>query len=324
MDVTNYSIIENDSMDMKPPIHITTTNTNERTYIELKAKVTIKRPANALPKFTARFQRQYEKIFNQMWTRQQALITTAMARSSLDTLSPANQLQTVLHDSIKAFTVNEFIPLYTETIGVAGKEQAKRIVNAVNKPMAFSFTTDRLSNIIKQKVLTKVAELTTQQIKSVRAVLDQGITQGWGSVKTARFMKGAVPLNEKYTKAYLNFYDRLGADPEISNTMLEFRTERYRKHLERVRREMIARTEIGRAYNEGNIEAVQQAIDGKIIKGAYKIWRTSNDSDVRDEHMLMEGQGSDGSIPIDGTFSNGSEYPDDVNERCTTEEVLIL
>lgn len=289
--------------------------------IQTKAKVTIKKPANNMPLFVQRFERDFTKIFKSMWDRQRDIITRSLVRGSIENYSIRTDLIDELAKDTTKFISNEFSPLYAETIATAGKEQARRIVRAISgSQMRFDVSTSRIADILKQKALDKAKELTTQQTLSLRATLTEAISNGWGTAKATTMMKGAVPLNERYTKAWLNYYDRLGNDPEISNAMLDYRTERYRQKLMTYRRKTIARTEINRAYNQGNLEAVQQAIDGKIVKGAYKVWATSLDERVRASHQLLEGE----RVKLDEAFPNGSMFPDDVNERCTILEELII
>lgn len=79
----------------------------------------------------------------------------------------------------------------------------------------------------------------------------------------------------------------------------------------RDRARLIARTEVGRTQNGAAVEAVKEYSDRSGLK-FEKVWRTALDDRVRDEHELMEGE----AVPVDGTFSNGLEYPNEPNCRC--------
>ncbi len=99
------------------------------------------------------------------------------------------------------------------------------------------------------------------------------------------------------------------------------------KRIERVygmargyRTERIARTEIISASNKGALESYEQS--GVVEK---KTWISSRDANVRESHQI-DGE----SIGLDGTFSNGLEYPGDpsggaeevCNCRCTLGAII--
>jgi HK97 family phage portal protein len=77
------------------------------------------------------------------------------------------------------------------------------------------------------------------------------------------------------------------------------------------RAELIARTEATAATNEGILEGYQQS---GVVKG--KEWVATQDDRTRDEHLALDGEGSDGTVPLDGVFSNGLHEPSEPNCRC--------
>ncbi len=70
--------------------------------------------------------------------------------------------------------------------------------------------------------------------------------------------------------------------------------------------DLIARTESVSVTNGASVESM------KVAGVEKKMWITARDNDVRDEHVLMDGE----VVGINEQFSNGSDYPDDFNERC--------
>lgn len=78
------------------------------------------------------------------------------------------------------------------------------------------------------------------------------------------------------------------------------------------RAELIARTETARAFNGAPTESLKD-LSRSTGREFWKTWSTALDDRVRDEHAAMEGE----TVPIDEAFSNGSQFPDDPNERCT-------
>jgi SPP1 gp7 family putative phage head morphogenesis protein len=78
------------------------------------------------------------------------------------------------------------------------------------------------------------------------------------------------------------------------------------------RANLIARTETTKAFNGAPTEALQ---DYGLSSGRTftKTWSGVLDDRERDEHVEMEGE----TVAIDDVFSNGSDYPDEPNCRCT-------
>lgn len=83
------------------------------------------------------------------------------------------------------------------------------------------------------------------------------------------------------------------------------------------RAELIARTEATAATNEGILEGYQQS---NVVKG--KEWVSTQDDRTRDEHLAMDGEGHDGTVPLDGVFSNGLSEPSEPNCRCRIVAVI--
>lgn len=90
--------------------------------------------------------------------------------------------------------------------------------------------------------------------------------------------------------------------PQVARNLRQFYTDRSPFKAMRV-----ARTEVTKASSFGNMEAARQS---KIVK--TKTWLTSRDDRVRDEHGAMDGE----TVKLEGTFSNGLEYPSEPMCRC--------
>lgn len=73
------------------------------------------------------------------------------------------------------------------------------------------------------------------------------------------------------------------------------------------RADLIARTESTAASNEGFISAYQQS---NVV--THKEWIATLDDRTREEHVALDGE----IVPVDSTFSNGLEYPQEPNCRC--------
>lgn len=85
------------------------------------------------------------------------------------------------------------------------------------------------------------------------------------------------------------------------------RIEELYSDISKGRAEVIARTEVHNAMQEGNLEGYIQA--GVEIK----IWVTVGDDKVREEHEALDGE----ERPVGSPFSNGLMYPSEPNCRCS-------
>jgi len=85
------------------------------------------------------------------------------------------------------------------------------------------------------------------------------------------------------------------------------------------RSEMVARTEATNANNEGAVEGFRQS---NIATG--KEWINAGDNRVRDEHLDQSEGGVGGEIvPLDDVFSNGLEFPSEINCRCVVGPAFL-
>jgi SPP1 gp7 family putative phage head morphogenesis protein len=79
------------------------------------------------------------------------------------------------------------------------------------------------------------------------------------------------------------------------------------------RADMIARTEATNANNEGLIEGYKQS-----GIATHKEWVATLDDRTRDEHVALNGE----VVRVDENFSNGEDYPNEVNCRCVIAPVF--
>lgn len=80
---------------------------------------------------------------------------------------------------------------------------------------------------------------------------------------------------------------------------------------DQARAELIARTELTKAFNGAPTESLVMAGEASGRKFT-KTWSGVLDDRERDEHVAMEGE----TVAIDDTFSNGLMYPSEPNCRC--------
>jgi len=136
---------------------------------------------------------------------------------------------------------------------------------------------------------------------------------------TIEFAKKITATTEKRLREVIAKAIEAGDGPDV----VARRLRDVFKDAKTSRAKLIARTETGKAYNIGQLEAMKQ------VNIKTKAWLTARDEKVRPSHVDAE---SDGTIPINEMFSNGLHYPGDpsggpdqiCNCRCTliSDEIL--
>lgn len=130
-----------------------------------------------------------------------------------------------------------------------------------SNPLAVNWASTRTGNLI--------VEVTTDQVKTVRSVIAEGITSGKNPKVVAREIRDTIGLHQRYANAVENFRVRefsnlMRQHPRTSIDVLQRRANekasKYADRLRRSRAKTIARTEMLRAANEGQRQAWQQAV----------------------------------------------------------------
>lgn len=286
---------------------------------EVKAKkaIKLKNPRKQLDKFVATHETELKRAISKYWGIQADSITPAYVRASIDSFTLSDGMIQDLNNGTLLFTSLTFKPLFNKYTGLAGSDQSKRISSAIGESILFDITNDRVVNYVQNEALELANIFTSKQVESIRMTLNNGIESGFGSVKIGRNMRAAVGLTPKQTERVLKMRAQLEATKEYTAAQIDKMVERRIFKMRKFRAETIARTETSRAYNMANDESIRQALDAGVISGAWKIWRTAGDEDVRDSHQI-DGE----KVKIGETFSNGLEFDDEINGRCIIEYEL--
>jgi len=285
----------------------------------IKAKtIKLNYTTNDIKNFVEKQSPAFRRMFKEYWETQGNTITQAEITEMQSTGVVPMTLEAKLNSNTKIFGLMAFKPAVNKTVASAGGATATTISNALNSPFVFDSTGQRVINYVRDQALGMTIDLTSNQMGVLRGVLDQSISKGWNSVKTGRAMRESIGLTTKQFDRFVVPYSKNlklgGATQEQIDRLVSKRI----RNLTRQRANTIARTETSRAYNFANEESIKQGMDAGLISGGWKIWRTAGDDRVRDEHVAMEGE----RVRIGESFSNGSEFPDDINERCVVEYVL--
>ena len=147
-----------------------------------------------------------------------------------------------------------------------------------------------------------VTNCSSIQRDAVRYIVSEAQSKGMSSAETARYIRPTVGLTKPQAAANLKYYESvkesLKADhPRMKAESIERKAReaaaKYAAKQQRTRAETIARTEIARAYNKGNDEAVRQAMAQGLLPKQRKVWSTAEDGHVCSDCEGLEGMQMD-------------------------------
>ncbi len=212
-----------------------------------------------------------------------------------------------------------------QTIPAAAPAFAARIALDGNAPRAVEWASNHVGRLI--------TDIIEDNRTAIRGIITQQLVEGQGPRQAAIAVRGQIGLTTQQTgfvgnaRAQLANLDaayftrqlrdrrfdgivrRAIADGKpLASVDIDRITARYSERLLKHRSEVIARTESVTALRMGRREGIQQAIEqGAIAPDALKrVWSTSADERVREDHVAMDGAEVDG-IDTPWTLPDGSQ-----------------
>ena len=294
-------------------------------------KITI---ASKLPEFQRRHAVKMKRVMRNHWAACKALITKPLISQAVEIEMLPGELVDAIKQQHRELASLGIRPTMATLLTKAGNEIMAEIERHKKGLVAwivaarsmetkeFNPLTDRVISFINNEAQYFEVEFSAEMVASLQRVLTAAAQDGWSTYTISNSLSEFVGLTTKQAAtvargmtAKMASLAEAGMSPrDVASEGAEF-AKRYGEWMRRVRVETIARTETGRAYGCGQQEAVRQAIDSGIAKGAKKTWRHSGLDNARAAHEAMDGE----SIPLNETFSNGEEYPGMINCRCTVE-----
>lgn len=191
------------------------------------------------------------------------------------------------------FVTDHLLPSWEKSFEEAAKELS-------NRYPAFSFdpTAEGVREWTQTNAARFVTNVTTTQIEGLRAVVRRAaLLDNMNVDDLGRVIRPMVGLTHQQTMANLNYYEKL-----IQNGVKESKAKemsiKYSARQHRYRGQMIARTELAFAYNQGEDMAVRQAYEQGYMGKYRKIWCTADDERTCEICGGLEGK----EIAMDETF----------------------
>lgn len=204
----------------------------------------------------------------------------------------------------------EFVPAWKEVIRAAEQQLIDRYPDYLYNPGA-----NHIKAWTEQRAAEMIVDITQGQRTAINGVIQRYVqVPDIGVDAMARLIRPMVGLYPQQATANYRYFNKVKetireVHPRITQQEVERRaTEsaiKYAAKQQAYRAEMIARTEIINAYNNGELGAVQQAIhEGKMGK-TKKRWVTGGDERVCDICARLDGV----EVPMDEMFPGGYEAP---------------
>lgn len=146
-----------------------------------------------------------------------------------------------------------------------------------------------------------VTGITTETRRGIQAIVESSVRDGLAPREAAKRLRSLIGLTERQAQAVLA---QRAADAAAGRTAdaIEARAQRYADRLLRQRAELIARTEILRAANEGQLDLWRQAqADGLLPRDARKQWVVTPDDRLCPFCEPLDGD----TQPLEGRFVSG-------------------
>lgn len=206
------------------------------------------------------------------------------------------------------------VPLWLEMIE-AGSELADS-ASALRGLAAQSLRDRHVEAWITNRSSELVTNFTTQQRRSINAIIDYQRSIGGSVEDMTDALRGVVGLTERQAVALARMREDLIAQGMTPKQVL-IATERKRRQMELQRARTIARTELSAAINEG-IVAASVAVDAEANDGLMpRMFIVAYPDCCADCREIEDGQPENG-IPLGGDWAEGRP-PFHPNCRCVID-----
>jgi hypothetical protein len=238
------------------------------------------------------------------------------------------------------------------TVTAAAPAFAARIALDGNAPRATEWASNHVGRLI--------TEIIEDNRTAIRGIITQQLVEGVGPRQAAIAVRGQIGLTTQQTGFVANaraqlanldaaYFTRTLRDRRFDGIVrraiadgkalsvadVDRIAARYSDRLLKHRSEVIARTESVTALRAGRREGIEQAVEqGAIAREAIKrVWSTSADDRVREDHAAMDGAEVDGmeapwTLPdgsmmlYPGDTSLGADAAQTINCRCVENYVV--
>ena len=245
-----------------------------------------------------------------LWKNQQQAITYAELRRALISGKIDKVTLKAWMQDYSKFIVTTMLPSWQTAMVEASQqitETHEGFVINLTAPNVKAWTTEHAGEFI--------TDITVQQKKAINALIQRASTiQDMGVDQLARAIRPTIGLYPGQAIANMNYMLNVKRTLQETNPTMRTGTAekraieaaaKYAEKQQRYRAEMIARTELASAYNNGEQLAIEQAVEQKIMKPCTKTSVSAGDSRVCFICQNLDGE----TIGMDEEFLPGKKSP---------------
>jgi hypothetical protein len=190
---------------------------------------------------------------------------------------------------------------------VASGEQAARHLTSLGIDMSFNLMDPGASAWARNHAAALVRQVSAETQAAIRNLVVNALETGVPPAELARQIRPLIGLTERQAQAVESFRTRLEDHPDLTDAVIDRRTERYAEAQLRRRSEIIARTETLNSTNQGQLTAWEQAAREGLIDPAAttRVWIVTPDERLCDECEPLDGM----EAPLNEPFDNGLMAP---------------
>lgn len=236
-----------------------------------------------------------------LWKTQGVMITATDIQHMMTTARISNDLKHGWARMNREFVYEQIIPLWVRAFEQTAKDMAQRLRRLQKKEVAGDITKPAIQAWVDEHGGELITEMDDAQLKAINAMLQMFVIANPQSPYIiSQVLRPDVGLTDRYALAVGNrLTSLLDAGMDAGQALAE--AEKYAEWLQDSRSQMIARTELSDAYNDGQRSALSEAQGlGMTIE---KTWETG--LNPCDECADLDGE----TVGIDENFSSGDDGP---------------
>lgn len=234
-----------------------------------------------------------------------------------------------------------------------GKAAQRQLPKSVSLQASLNITDPQAVRFINEYIPSLIREVSGEAQRAVQSAVLRGFEEGRTGMQIAREIRDSIGLTQAQQEYVANFRRQLetgklgGATPPFdrrlsateqaqarsimingpkSQAQIDKLVSRYYDSLVNRRAQTISRTEVHRAFTEGQKETWRQAQDRNLIneQETRRVWIVTPDERLREDHRAIPRMNPNGvglnepfQTPFGEIFSPADPVPELINCRCT-------
>ncbi len=241
-----------------------------------------------------------------LWKQQAELVTVEITRLAIATGNIPPEWKGPWERMIREFVRDDITIQWIKNISVAGDGIAKKVNRLQRKQFDFDSTMTSVKAWVDNEGGRLIVDLTGAQMESIHALLQHQIAlEVTSPYVLSQRIRPMVGLTNRETMAVAKFMATL-QEQGVSPAMINKQVANYAKFLHKNRASRIARTEISNAFNFGQLNSLNQAVQEGWLPGVpEKSWMAGGADPCE---ICLENE-SVGPIALPDVFPSGDARP---------------